>query len=297
MKRINILAVLAALILTGCGNFTERPADSNDSSGNVKDTAAAGSEDSTAEESSDDAAESSEAEQLESSSATADSSEVSESTADTPDESGKDGMAGLFPGGLDDDGRGDDENHFGLEVGFAPGIWWSFCDSGDMYYEFATDGTGMRTYQTDGFKEGFTYEMEDGCAVFSFAGSAAGAVTKTRAKAEKRGDGAILTFEDDSHTEELVYVGNITFDDFRFYTNNELIDMAREYYKQHNDTGYVPEFCEAFPSEENNDIVIHLYDVVDGHTSTAAWYYIDRFSAKGIDMMDNKIDLTTAAKG
>ena len=295
MKFTYLFAVTAALILAGCGSFSERPADSDTASADVKSQAATDAEESSAEVSSEDTAESSEV-ISESSIADADS-KANESRGDTSDESKADGKVGLFTGGLDDDGRGDDEEHFGLETGFAPGIWWSFCDSGDMYYEFATDGTGMRIYQADGFKEGFTYEMEDGCAVFSFAGKASGASEKTRAKAEERGGDAVLAFEDDNHTEELVYKGNIGFDEFTFFNNKELEDMAREYYKQHNDTGYVPEFCEVFQNTTDNDIVIQLYDLVDGHTSTADWYYIDRFSGKGKDMMDNEIDLTTALKG
>ncbi|SFC74753.1 hypothetical protein [Ruminococcus albus] len=295
MKFTYLFAVTAALILAGCGSFTERPADSDPASGDLKSQAATDAENSESDVSSEDAAESGE---VISESSIADSnSEASESRGDTPDESIADGKVGLFTGGLDDDGRGDDEEHFGLETGFAPGIWWSFCDSGDMYYEFATDGTGMRVYQADGFKEGFTYEMDDGCAVFSFAGNAGGTSEKTRAKAEERGGDAVLTFEDDNHTEELVYMGNIGFDEFTFFNNNELEEMAREYYKQHNDTGYVPEFCDILKPEENNDIVIRLFDIVGNNTSTANWYYIDRFTGKGKDMMDNEIDLTTVLKG
>ena len=155
----------------------------------------------------------------------------------------------------------------------------------------------MRAYQADGFKEGFTYSMEDGCAVFSFAGYAEGVSENTRAKAEERGDGALLTFDNDGHTEELVYMGNITFDEFTFYNNEELEDMAREYYRQHNDTGYIPEFCDILKPETGNDIVIHLFDIEGNHTATVNWYYIDRFTGKGKDMMDNEIDLTTAGKG
>ena len=295
MKRTYLFAVIAALILAGCGSFTERPADSKGASGDVKSQSATDAEDSAAEESSEVTADSSEV--VSESSLVEESSEVTESSSEKSDESKADGMVGLFSGGLDDDGKGPDENSFGLEVGFAPGIWWSFCDSGDKYYEFATDGTGMRIYQEDGFKEGFTYSMDDGCAVFRFAGTAAGAVKDTRAKAEERGDGAILSFEDDGHTEELVYMGNISIDEFTFYNNEQLKDMAQEYYKQHNDTGYVPEFCDIIKSDENNDIVIHLYDIEGNRTTTANWYYIDRFTGKGKDMMDNEIDLTTAAKG
>ena len=294
MKRTYLFAAAAALILAGCGSLTERPADSNESSKNVKfsDTAVS----STAEVSSEETEESPAEAQEESSSAD-DSSAVTDSIAETSDESKNDGMAGQFTGGLDDDGKGPDENHFGTEVGFAPGIWWSFCNSGDIYYEFSTDGTGMRVYQADGFKEGFTYEMKDGYAVFYFAGNAGGTDEYTRAKAEDRGDGALLTFENDSHTEELVYRGNISFDDFSFYTNKELEDMAREYYKQHSDSGYEPEFCDVSQSDSNTDIVIHLYDIFDDHSATVAWYYVDRFTGKGKDLMDKEVDLSTALKG
>ena len=152
MKLTYLFVVTAALILAGCGSMTERPADSNSASGDVKNQSATDTEDSAEEEASEVTADSSEV--ISESSLAEESSEVTESKSDTSEESKADGKVGLFSGGLDDDGRGPDENHFGLEVGFAPGIWWSFCDSGDRYYEFSTDGTGMRAYQADGFKEG-----------------------------------------------------------------------------------------------------------------------------------------------
>ena len=73
------------------------------------------------------------------------------------------------------------------------------------------------------------------------------------------------------------------------YTEQELKDMARVYYgSRHN---HDPEFVEGEMSDENT-YNIQLYDLFDGHTTTAAWYFIDPATGKGHDMLDEPIDLT-----
>ena len=53
MKLTYLFAVTAALILAGCGSMTERPADSNSASGDVKNQSATDTEDSAEEEASE----------------------------------------------------------------------------------------------------------------------------------------------------------------------------------------------------------------------------------------------------
>ena len=97
MKRTYLFAVIAALILAGCGSFTERPVDSKGASGDVKSQSETDTEDSGAEESSEVTADSSEV--VSESSLMEESSEVTESSSEKSDESKADGMVGLFSGG------------------------------------------------------------------------------------------------------------------------------------------------------------------------------------------------------
>ena len=276
LKKAYILAAAAALMMSGCGSVSTPSAEGDKDTVTSTETATAVSE--TSEVTDDTSAETS-----------ADSVESTETVTEDSKED-----TGSFPGGLDDDGKGDDEVHFGKDVGFAPGIWWAFCDHGrsreDKYYEFSTDGSVTVISQTDRSEKEFTYAMEDGRFVIYDSSK------PEKADAEERGDGALLTFEDDGHTEELVYMGNITFDDFVFYSNEDIKGFAEEYYKKHND-GYLPEYVDVEYSTTGNDIVVHLYEIVqvtetEGHSATMNWYYIDRFTGKGKDFMDEEVDLT-----
>ena len=64
-----------------------------------------------------------------------------------------------------------------------------------------------------------------------------------------------------------------------------------DYYEKQN--GYRPGICEV--DSTNGDLVtLHLYDDEGDHTTTAAWYEIDRKTGKGTDTVTgDAVDLTT----
>ena len=74
------------------------------------------------------------------------------------------------------------------------------------------------------------------------------------------------------------------------YTNKELCEMALDHYEKEYD--YRPTISEV-DSEDGDMITIHLYDIVDDHTATSAWYEIDRNTGRGEDViLGNKVDIT-----
>lgn len=73
------------------------------------------------------------------------------------------------------------------------------------------------------------------------------------------------------------------------YTDDDLIYYARRYYGSRKN--WVPEFIEV-DSTEGDTVTLHLYDVVDYHTTTCEWYYIDRKTGKGTDFSGNEVYLT-----
>jgi len=75
-----------------------------------------------------------------------------------------------------------------------------------------------------------------------------------------------------------------------YYTDNKLIENAKAYQKI--TTNYVSSFVEIDNVEENK-VTIHLYDIVDEHAATSNWYIIDRYTAKGHDLLGNEIDLSS----
>lgn len=72
------------------------------------------------------------------------------------------------------------------------------------------------------------------------------------------------------------------------YSDDDLITMARRYYGSR--TNHIPQFIDI-ESEQDGIVSLHLYDLFDGHTSTADWYYVDRKTAAGRDIMDHLINL------
>jgi outer membrane murein-binding lipoprotein Lpp len=76
------------------------------------------------------------------------------------------------------------------------------------------------------------------------------------------------------------------------YSNEQLIEMAKQYRKAKGE--YIPEFVEI-TEEKGNIVKIHLYDMVEDHVSTSDWYDVDRFSGKGINVLNEDIDLSPAS--
>lgn len=73
------------------------------------------------------------------------------------------------------------------------------------------------------------------------------------------------------------------------YTDEELCNMAREYYTAHNN--YTPSVVEVDSVTEDGKVLIHLYDIMEDHTATSDWYLVDRVTAKGTNILEEKINL------
>ena len=74
------------------------------------------------------------------------------------------------------------------------------------------------------------------------------------------------------------------------YSDDELCSMAIRYYAS--SSNYRPDHAEV-DGTDGNTVSIHLYDDTDGtHTSTSAWYYVDRMTGKGENVIGNPVDLT-----
>lgn len=76
------------------------------------------------------------------------------------------------------------------------------------------------------------------------------------------------------------------------YTDDELSEMALDYYEDEYD--YRPEYADV-EDEGDGTVTIHIYDIVDGHTTTLEWYTVDRATGKGTNFYDEDIDLSKFA--
>lgn len=83
----------------------------------------------------------------------------------------------------------------------------------------------------------------------------------------------------------LIWLSSITV---FAYSDDELCNMALQYYV--NKTGYTPGHVDI-----GTNGVIHLYDVVTNHTATCDWYYVDRDTGIGTNMLNEPIDLSPYA--
>ena len=172
------------------------------------------------------------------------------------------------------------------ETTFASGTWLS--DAG-QYYFFDGDGASGRTASLeDGTGVGFSYTLDGTQAAFSMgdAGNRA-ACTVTLGD-----DTATLEWEDGT-TEHLTHVSNQGSDDFRFYSNQELSDLAVAYYKEHNPAQDKSSLTAATQTNDDGSVSIQVYENLGDHNSTAAWYTVDRTTGIGTDASGSEVDLAS----
>lgn len=163
---------------------------------------------------------------------------------------------------------------------FKAGTWLATGGEMEEFYFFDADGASGRTAGLeDGIGVGFTYEQEDGKAVFHM-GAADVSLPCT------------VVVDDEEHitldwefqfSQSLTYYSPLGSEAFCFYTNEELCQMALRRYEAENglsDSGLTV----GVASSEDGMVVLQVYQNLGDHNSTAAWYQVDRLTAKGTDM-------------
>ena len=167
---------------------------------------------------------------------------------------------------------------------FTPGAWLS---DGGQYYFFDEGGaTGRTASLEDGTGVGFTYSVAGGEAAFSM-----GAADNTSSCTVSR-DGDTVTLEwADGAIEKLTYVSEQGSDTFQFYSNQELADLALNFYKENNHAQDNQNLVSAAQTNDDGSVSIQVYENLGDHNSTAAWYTVDRMTAAGTDGSGNEVDL------
>ena len=172
------------------------------------------------------------------------------------------------------------------EAAFTPGTWLS--DAG-QYYFFDEDGASGRTASLeDGTGVGFSYTVDGTQAAFAMGAADNSSVCTVTLD----GDAATLEWEDGT-TEHLTYVSDQGSDDFRFYSNQELSDMAVAYYKEHNSSQDNNNLTAAAQTNDDGSVTIQVYENLGDHNSTAAWYTVDRTTGIGTDASGSEVDLAS----
>lgn len=175
------------------------------------------------------------------------------------------------------------------EIGhfFKPGTW----RGADGYYFFNDDGTSGSTQSFEmGIGVGFNYEVMSRSNGFVNIHKGAADVSEGVVISDKTEDSFTITWENGTQ-EKLVYVSPRTTDEFKFYTNEDLQQIALKYYQANND-GYTPQYA-GVKSNDDGTATIQLYDQVTDHNTTVAWYTIDRVTLKATDdIMGSEIDMS-----
>lgn len=86
-----------------------------------------------------------------------------------------------------------------------------------------------------------------------------------------------ITLLNTENLETLSYNSNkdVNYDNNSEITEEDAINLLKNYLNNNN--LYVPSIIDI-SYEENNDYVIHCYDIVENHTSTSGWYYLNKNS-------------------
>lgn len=176
-----------------------------------------------------------------------------------------------------------------LEPSFKMGTWMSYDEEKGQYYFFEKDGkTGTTASLENGMGLGFTYEKNEDKTVFHM-----GSDDMISSATVKVIDEDNIKFEwEDGTTESLSFVSDLDSKHFHFYSNEELQELALDYYltrnsiEEHN-------FMTGALSNEDGTVTIQIYENLSDHNSTAAWYEVDRVTGEGKDTItDTPIDLT-----
>lgn len=75
------------------------------------------------------------------------------------------------------------------------------------------------------------------------------------------------------------------------YSDDQLRELAINYYGAR--TNHLPEFCNI-STETDGTVSIQLYDVIQNHTATCDWYYVNRMDASGKNLLEEPVTLTDA---
>ena len=167
---------------------------------------------------------------------------------------------------------------------FTPGAWLS--DGGQYYFFDEGDTTGRTASLEDGTGVGFTYSMVGTEATFSMGG----ADNASSCTVNRDGDTVTLVWVDGT-TEKLTYVSEQGSDTFQFYSNQELADLALNFYKENNNAQDNQNLVSAAQTNDDGSVSIQVYENLGDHNSTAAWYTVDRMTATGTDSSGNDVDL------
>lgn len=187
------------------------------------------------------------------------------------------------------DATGENESDAGAEdiTMLKAGVWLANDAENYSYYIFNDDGeTGSVIDQATGTGIAFSYEADDDKVTFKMGAEDA----EAPAVVEQTDEDNVTLKWDEGTEEKLSYISNDNADTFKFYTNDELCEMALAYYKTKT-TEDTTGMMAAAETSEDGKVLIQIFSNNGGHNSTADWYTVDRITAEGTNIAEENIDL------
>lgn len=175
---------------------------------------------------------------------------------------------------------------------FSAGTWLAKSKDGETYYFFDPDGVSERTAsQETGAGLGFTYTVQDGRGTFSM-----GSADNTSACTLEETDAEHITIKwEDGREESLSYISKEGSNEFQFYSNDALCNLAMSYYSRV--SGGIKRMSAAAVTNEDGTVTIQVYENLNDRNSTAVWYTVDRRTGKGTDVNTGEaVDLSISER-
>lgn len=167
---------------------------------------------------------------------------------------------------------------------FQAGTWLS--DQEQYWFFDAGEASGRTAGLEDGTGVPFAYTFDGAQAVFSM-----GIAGNDHSCDVTTGENTLTLRWEDGTTEVLTYVSDQSSDQFQFFSNQELCDLALTYYKERNSAQDTQGLTAAAQTNEDGTVTIQVYENLGDHNSTAAWYTVDRITAQGTDGNGQAVDL------
>lgn len=181
----------------------------------------------------------------------------------------------------DPEGQGGQTASDGL---FQAGTWLS--DAGRYWFfdEGAASGRTLSLENATGVP--FAYTFDGSRAVFSM-----GIAGNDHGCGVTAGENTLAFTWEDGAAETLTFVSDQSSDEFTFYSDEELEGLALAYYRAQNPGGDTDGLTAAAQANQDGTVTIQVYENLGDHNSNAAWYTVDRVTARGADGNGAEVDL------
>lgn len=189
------------------------------------------------------------------------------------------------------------EHLLGTITGLKPGLWYAYSETGSSYYYFYPDRdfSGFKISTADGVTAPFEYEKREKYYLFHFTR----VDDNTSIEVEYKDDEHVNFLINGTYTEKLEYMSDVNYNEFMFYTNDELIRKAASHYAYSIDNPKLAGNLSGNVIEKPDSMAVvqvtkQVFDNGVGvhRTEICETYTVSRLNAKGTDSAGQAVNLS-----